>query len=47
MIGPDHPDPYVDEIPHDPGDKVPPPDPKHEAPDWAEGQVAPEEQSDG
>lgn len=38
-------DPYVDEIPHNPGDK--PPAPEQEAPEWPEGQVPPEEQSDG
>ncbi|MBF8778263.1 hypothetical protein [Pseudomonas fulva] len=43
------PDPYVDEIPHNPGDKVPhPDDPAEEkGPDWPAGQVPPEEQSDG
>lgn len=38
-------DPYVDPIPHNPGEPVPQPEP--EAPDWPEGQVPPEEQSDG
>lgn len=47
MIDPNHPDPYVDEVPHDPGEKVPTPAPEHEVPEWPEGQVPPEEQSDG
>jgi len=47
MSDPNHPDPYVDEVPHDPGEKIPAPDPQQEAPDWPEGQVPPEEQSDG
>lgn len=38
-------DPYVDPIPHNPGEPVT--DPDQEAPDWPEGQVKPEEQSDG
>ncbi|MBP2262823.1 hypothetical protein J2W83_004551 [Pseudomonas hunanensis] len=38
-------DPYVDPIPHNPGEPVP--EPETEAPDWPEGQVPPEEQSDG
>lgn len=38
-------DPYVDPIPHNPGEPVP--QPETEAPDWPEGQVPPEEQSDG
>ncbi|MNO88007.1 hypothetical protein D3C76_794410 [compost metagenome] len=50
MIDPNHPDPYVDEVPHDPGEPVPKPKPKpeqeqeqeQEAPDWPEGQVPPE-----
>lgn len=47
MIDPSHPDPYVDEIPHNPGESVPEPEPPKQAPDWPEGQVPPEEQSDG
>lgn len=47
MIDPNHPDPYVDEIPHDPGEQVPTPAPQQEAPDLPEGQVPSEEQSDG
>lgn len=42
---PNDPDPYVDNIPHNPGEPVPPPE--KEVPDWPEGQVPPEEQSDG
>ncbi|MBA1204096.1 hypothetical protein G7009_20455 [Pseudomonas capeferrum] len=41
------PDPYVDEIPHSPGDTIPHPNPEEQAPEWPEGQVPPEEQSDG
>lgn len=33
-VAPHHPDPYVDEIPHDPGERVSPPE--KEAPDWPE-----------
>ncbi|MBF8743403.1 MULTISPECIES: hypothetical protein [Pseudomonas] len=44
-VNPEHPDPYVDDIPHDPGEQVP--QPEKQAPDWPEGQVPPEEQSDG
>ncbi|PVZ39707.1 hypothetical protein [Pseudomonas sp. CC120222-01a] len=50
MIDPNHPDPYVDDVPHNPGEPVPKPsepEPQQEAPDWPEGQVPPEEQSDG
>ncbi|WP_406821892.1 hypothetical protein ACJA3S_11300 [Pseudomonas sp. KnCO4] len=47
MIDPNHPDPYVDEVPHNPGEPVPKPEPDQDAPDWPEGQVPPEEQSDG
>lgn len=47
MSDPNHPDPYVDDIPHNPGEAVPKPEPEKEAPDWPEGQVPPEEQSDG
>ena len=47
MADPNHPDPYVDDIPHNPGEPVPKPEPEPEAPDWPEGQVPPEEQSDG
>ncbi|WP_152956527.1 hypothetical protein [Pseudomonas sp. MN1F] len=49
MIDPNHPDPYVDEVPHNPGEPVPKPEPQpqQEAPDWPEEQVPPEEQSDG
>ncbi|MBH3383520.1 MULTISPECIES: hypothetical protein [Pseudomonas] len=49
MIDPSHPDPYVDEIPHNPGEPVlePEPEPPKQAPDWPEDQVPPEEQSDG
>ncbi|MGN8258464.1 hypothetical protein ACLEJW_03905 [Pseudomonas sp. SMSB3] len=49
MIDPNHPDPYVDNVPHNPGDSVPAPEPEAEpeAPEWPEGQVPPEEQSDG
>ena len=49
MTDPNHPDPYVDEVPHNPGEPVPKPrpEPQQEAPDWPEGQVPPEEQSDG
>lgn len=49
MIDPNHPDPYVDDVPHDPGEPIPKPqpEPEQEAPDWPEGQVPPEEQSDG
>ncbi|MFJ4384893.1 hypothetical protein ACIP02_11145 [Pseudomonas sp. NPDC089408] len=47
MIDPNHPDPYVDEVPHNPGEPVPAPDTEQEAPDWPDGQVPPEEQSDG
>lgn len=38
MIDPNHPDPYVDEVPHDPGEKVPTPEPEREAPSslWPE-----------
>ncbi|QXI45434.1 hypothetical protein HU734_012025 [Pseudomonas wayambapalatensis] len=39
MSDPNHPDPYVDEVPHDPGEKIPAPDPQQEAPEWPEGQV--------
>ncbi|MBH3371862.1 hypothetical protein AAH995_20700 [Pseudomonas putida] len=38
-------DPYVDPIPHNPGEPVP--EPEMEVPDWLEGQVPPEEQTDG
>ena len=41
------PDPYIDEIPHDPGEPVPKPEPEPPAPDWPEGQIPPEDQSDG
>ncbi|WP_162889515.1 hypothetical protein [Pseudomonas parafulva] len=45
---PEHPlDPYVDPIPHNPGDEVPVPETEPEAPEWPDGQVPPEEQSDG
>lgn len=49
MIDPTHPDPYVDDVPHNPGEPIPKPqpEPEQEAPDWPEGQVPPEEQSDG
>ncbi|WP_350013317.1 hypothetical protein [Pseudomonas asiatica] len=49
MIEPDTPDPYVDEVPHNPGEPVPEQEQEQEqeAPDWPEGQVPPEEQSDG
>lgn len=47
MIDPDRPDPYVDEMLHNPGEPVPRPEPEEEAPDWPDGQVPPEEQSDG
>lgn len=47
MIDPNHPDPYVDEVPHNPGEPVPTPEPEQEAPEWPDGQVPPEEQSDG
>ena len=55
MIDPNQPDPYVDEVPHNPGEPVPEQEQKQEqeqeqekeAPDWPEGQVPPEEQSDG
>ncbi|BDM22426.1 MULTISPECIES: hypothetical protein [unclassified Pseudomonas] len=49
MIDPNHPDPYVDDVPHNPGEPIPKPqpEPEQEAPDWPEGQVPPEEQSDG
>ncbi|GLO45766.1 MULTISPECIES: hypothetical protein [Pseudomonas] len=47
MIEPNDPDPYVDEVPHNPGEPVPEQEQQQEAPDWPEGQVPPEEQSDG
>ena len=49
MIEPNHPDPYVDEVPRNPGEPVPEQEQEQEqeAPDWPEGQVPPEEQSDG
>lgn len=47
MIDPDRPDPYVDEVLHNPGEPAPRPEPEQEAPDWPDGQVPPEEQSDG
>ncbi|GJB78525.1 hypothetical protein ACK56M_11975 [Pseudomonas sp. s4] len=51
MIDPNQPDPYVDEVPHNPGEPVPEQEQEQEqekeAPDWPEGQVPPEEQSDG
>lgn len=47
MADPKHPDPYVDDVPQDPGEAVPKPAPETEAPEWPEGQVPPEEQSDG
>ncbi|MEB6591349.1 hypothetical protein MXM82_19790 [Pseudomonas asiatica] len=48
MIDPNHPDPYVDEVQHNLGEPAPPqPEPEAEAPDWPDGQVPPEEQSDG
>ncbi|WP_409261650.1 hypothetical protein [Pseudomonas putida] len=49
MIDPNHPDPYVDDVPLNPGEPIPKPqpEPEQEAPDWPEGQVPPEEQSDG
>lgn len=47
MIDPNHPDPYVDEVQHNPGEPAPQPEPEAEAPDWPDGQVPPEEQSDG
>lgn len=47
MIDPNRPDPYVDEGPHNPGEPAPQPEPEAEAPDWPDGQVPPEEQSDG
>ncbi|MDO1495902.1 hypothetical protein HND72_15110 [Pseudomonas putida] len=47
MIDPDRPDPYVDEMRHNPGEPVPRPEPEEGAPDWPDGQVPPEEQSDG
>lgn len=47
MADPRRLDPYVDEIPRDPGEPVPMPEPDPPAPDWPEGQVPPEEQSDG
>lgn len=45
--GVNKPDPYVDEILNSPGDTIPDPEPEKQAPDWPEGQVPPEEQSDG
>ena len=53
MIDPNQPDPYVDEVPHNPGEPVPEQEQEQEqeqekeAPDWPEGQVPPEEHSDG
>lgn len=47
MIDPNHPDPYLDDLPHNPGEPVPEQEKEQEAPDWPEGQVPPEEQSDG
>lgn len=39
MIAPNHPDPYVDDVLHSPGEPIPKPqpEPKQEAPDWPEG----------
>lgn len=51
MADPKKPDMYIDEILHNPGESPPAPktetDPDAEAPEWPEGQVPPEEQSDG
>ncbi|EST13966.1 hypothetical protein EDP1_1055 [Pseudomonas putida S610] len=49
MTDPNHPDPYVDDVPHNPGDTIGTPEqaPTAPAPEWPEGQVPPEEQSDG
>lgn len=49
MTDPNHPDPYVDDVPHNPGDTIGTPEqaPTEPAPEWPEGQVPPEEQSDG
>ncbi|WP_367597671.1 hypothetical protein [Pseudomonas fulva] len=49
MTDPNHPDPYVDDVPHNPGDTIEAPEhaPPEEAPEWPEDQVPPEEQSDG
>ena len=43
MIDPNQPDPYVDEVPHNPGEPVPEQEQEQEAPDWPEGQVPPED----
>lgn len=47
MSDSDQNDPYVDEVPQSPGEPAPEPGPDEDAPDWPEGQVPPEEQSDG
>ncbi|MFG0681712.1 hypothetical protein ACF8GB_14500 [Pseudomonas sp. xss_4] len=49
MTTPTQPDPYVDNVPHNPGDLIEAPEqePTEPAPEWPEGQVPPEEQSDG
>ncbi|SUD69846.1 Uncharacterised protein [Pseudomonas putida] len=47
MAASNQPDPYVDEVPQNPGEPAPKPGPDDQAPDWPDDQVPPEEQSDG
>ena len=47
MVAPNEHDPYVDDVPQNPGEPAPKPDPGQQAPDWPDDQVPPEEQSDG
>lgn len=46
MRDPTHPDPYVDEVPYDPGDQVPKPEPEQGALDGPDDPLPPEEQAD-
>ena len=47
MAAPNEHDPYVDDIPENPGEPPPKPPPGKQATDWPDDQVPPQVQSDG